>query len=274
MSDWRTEQRRQRGEHIDDTAGARKRAGEVLGGLQSFFIGDTPSEMAFNAATMGALPLKALRVPMMGLSAMTAADDANAGPLAKLRQLATRLRGAPKPKLTAEDLGTQYMTKTPGPAQAGRVFTNEQLNELRDQLAFYSRARALPPEHANSLRMLMKAAEEPGMKTHVLYTGSDFTEPTAAFQLTPDHDLDLTGQYMPNLVSLLGLKGQGTQALQEARRTGPYGLVATPKSKDFYEHMLGKLDNFGPVADEDLRGVAYEYKKKGGLIQMKEYNCG
>lgn len=272
MSDWRLEQRKQRGEHIDDTAGAREQASKVLGGLKSFFIGDTPSEMAFNAATMGALPLKALRVPMMGLSALSAADDAQAGPLAKLRQLVTQTRKMPKPKLTAEDLGTQYMTKTPGPAQSGRVFTPEQLNELRDQLEFYTKARALPPEHANSLQMLMKAAEEPGMKTHVLYTGSDFTEPTAAFQLTPDHDLELTGQYMPNLVSLLGMKGQGTQALQEARRAGPYGLVATPKSKDFYEKMLGQLDNFGPVEDVDLRGVAYEYKKKGGLVEAHGVN--
>lgn len=267
MSDWRTEQRRQRGEHIDDTAGARKRAGEVLGGLQSFFIGDTPSEMAFNAATMGALPLKALRVPMMGLSAMTAADDAEAsGPLQKLMQRLV----AKKVDNSVEDLGRQYMTKHIGPAQSVQVFTDADYRELQEALEFYARPRVLSPERSRALTSLLNEAQHPGMKTHVLYSGRDFSEPTSAFQLTNDHELGDIGLYMPNLVALMGQKGTGTQALQEARRSGPYGLIATPSSRPFYDKLIQRLDNFQSLPDEDLQGIAYQYKKDGGLVEAED----
>lgn len=261
MADWQLEQRKQRGEHIDDTAEARSKAREVLGGLKSFFIGDTPSEMAFNAATAAALPLKALRVPMMGLSALTAADDAQAGVLSKLASLFSKA----KPQV-AEQLGSRYLTKAAGPAKSGQVFTSKDLAALQEALTAYGKAKALDTKHADSFQMLMQAAEKPNTKTHVLYANDDYTQPISAFQLDSEHGLDLIGDYMPNLVSLENAKGAGTQALQEARRAGPYGLVATQDSKPFYEKMLQRLENFQPATDKDLQGIAYQYKKKGGLV--------
>jgi len=237
---------------------------EGFKGVLSALIPQDLSELGLAVAT-GPVG-KAARLGGLALASGSYAPEAEASGLGKLLKYVQQFGKAQPVKQAAEELGAQYLTKAPGPAKAGRVFTNADLNALRDELAFYAKPRVLSPERNQALMSLLKQAEEPGVKTHVLYTGEDFSEPTVAFQLTPDHDLELTGQYMPNLVSLLGMKGQGTQALQEARRTGPYGLVATPKSKDFYEKMLGKLENFGPTADEDLRGVAYEYKKKGGLV--------
>lgn len=190
-----------------------------------------------------------------------------------LAEIAKRFaKPAVKAVQPTEELGAKYLTKAPGPSASGRVFTNKELQELRDQLAFYTQPRNLAPENANSLQMLLKQAEEPGVKTHVLYTGADYTEPAAAFQLTADHELDGIGNYMPNLVTLLsGTKGIGTQALQEARRSGPFGLVNTPHSRPFYDKVSdGRLPGFGRYNNEEFQGVAHQYKADGGLVRYSK----
>lgn len=179
------------------------------------------------------------------------------------------LKPSAKPVVQAtEELGPRYMTASPGVAKAGRVFTAGEINALRDELEWYAKPRVLSPERNKALTSILTDAQNPGVKTHVLYTGEDFTEPASVFQLQSEHDLADIGNYMPNLVALLGSKGTGTQALQEARRSGPYGLVSTPHSRPFYEKISdGRLPGFMKHPDKDLDGVAYQHKKKGGLVK-------
>lgn len=242
---------------------------EGFKGVLSALIPQDLSELGLAVAT-GPVG-KAARLGGLALASGSYAPEAEASGLGKLLKYVQQFGKAQPVRQAAEELGAQYLTKAPGPAKAGRVFTNADLNALRDELAFYAKPRVLSPERNQALMSLLKQAEEPGVKTHVLYTGEDFSEPASAFQLMSEHALPDIGYYMPNLVALLGGKGTGTQAIQEARRAGPYGLVSTPTSRAFYEKISdGRLQGFGPHADPELRGIAYQYKKDGGLVEADD----
>jgi len=235
MSDWQLDQRRRRGEHVDEFSVPAAKAKEVKKGLKSFFIGDTPSEMAFNAATLGFLPAvgmgKAAKLGLGGLSALLAADDVEAGALGQLRRM---------------------------------IIGSKDLDELRRALAHIT-SRRPSIDDDNEWRKVIMAnelvanAETPGVRTHMFV--DDTGKAQGAYQLSGAKD----GTYLPYMVA--DQKGLGTELLDDAQFLTPTQLLelyAIPGSDGFYRKRPG-------WREDQTDGISrFRYQKPGGLTQMRK----
>lgn len=159
------------------------------------------------------------------------------------------------------------LVRAAGPAVSSRAFTPRDLPSLQEALAPFTRPRALPPDRSAALTSLLQQSRDPGITTHLLFPQDDLS-PLAAYQLTRRHGLDpeITGLYMPNLVSLSNTPGVGVQTLQDARSQGPFSLVTTPGARGFYEKMTQRLPGFQRHPNPEFNGIAYEYRADGGRI--------
>jgi len=110
---------------------------------------------------------------------------------------------------------------------------------------------------------LLRNAEEPGVRTHV------FNDPQGramgAYQLKADKGATDIPYFLSDV------PGLGTEMLEDAyflSPTRPTKLTAIPGSEGFYRKQKGWVEN------QDDGISRFQKKKKGGLIQMKECNCG
>lgn len=121
------EERQRRGEHVDPYASRRELARNQLGAIKSFFIGDTPSEMAFNAALIPTGGVgKLARSALMGLSAATASDEAMAAnPLSAIYKAIKKLSPANPERAMqrAESLSSDFDLPRYSPSAIARLAT-------------------------------------------------------------------------------------------------------------------------------------------------------
>jgi len=220
MSDWQVEQRRRQGEHIDDLSEPISRAKEVKGGLKSFFIGDTPSEMAFNAATLGLLPMagvgRAAKLALGGLSAMTAADDAEGITLLPAKQL----KGA------LGDIARQVQDYVGYAAQRGLPLSNEALF-FHEQVPFYispssGKLMAINPEIAKLARLPKKLSDSAPVKDVIHPALTELVPKVENTLVRPAEDVESL------MMVLRGISGSyAPEAMMRARTGGPHPAQIT-----------------------------------------------
>lgn len=148
------------------------------------------------------------------------------------------------------------------------IATPKDLDRVRDLFEPHVVPRSKTPiDHQIIANQLLRNIEDdPEALTHILYQDQ---LAKAAYQFSPRKD----GTYLPYLVSFE--KGLGTPMLEEAYQTAkkaypenPVFLYSTPEALPFYRKQK-------QWRESEFEGVPkFERKAQGGLVQMKECNCG
>lgn len=154
-----------------------------------------------------------------------------------------------------------------------RRLTGEQasLDDMRDLFYKYVKPRGEGSQDQKVIasELLRNIEDDPLAQTHIFTP--DGLSVSAAYQLAPRDK----GTYLPYLVSFE--KGLGHQALEDAYQQAkkqwpeqPVYLYSTPHAEDFYDRQIPR----GWMKDTEDGIPRYQRKAKGGLVQMKECNCG
>lgn len=148
------------------------------------------------------------------------------------------------------------------------LVTPKELDRARDLFEPHVIPRSKTPiDHQIIANQLLRNIEDdPEALTHILYQDQ---LAKAAYQMSPRKD----GTYLPYLVSFE--KGLGTPMLEDAYQNAkrlypndPVFLYSTPEALPFYRKQSNWMES-----NED--GVSkFQRKSRGGLVQMRECNCG
>lgn len=163
--------------------------------------------------------------------------------------------------------------KTESPLKLMERVTSDRasLQDMRELFQTYLRPKGEGTWDQKSIasELVSNAEADPGSITHVFT--SDGKVAKVAYQLSPRDD----GTYLPYLVSFE--KGLGGEALEDAYLTAKgrwpnnsVYLYSTPEAEGFYDRQV--LRGWKKSNEDGI--PRYERKAQGGLVQMKECNCG